>query len=107
MLLNNWHVTYEALLKSFAASISSGKYFFTASTSGARTIARLVVFLWTMSYFVVMVVVILNILINWFFEIYSKHFEQEDKNDKERSLIAEEHKNDHYREKEDERRRRD
>ena len=40
-----------------------------------------------MSYFVVMVIVLLNILINWFFEIYSKHFAEEDELDKVRRYI--------------------
>ena len=80
-------VTYQALLKAFALSLEEDKYFFSANGTTARFIARGVVFVWTMSYFVVMVIVLLNILINWFFEIYSKHFAEEDELDKVRRYI--------------------
>ena len=54
------------------------------------------VLIWTMSYFVVMVIVILNILISWFFEIYSKHFNQEHELIQYRQSLMESHKNDLY-----------
>jgi hypothetical protein len=75
MLLNNWHVTYHALIKAFALSMSNGKSsIFSTTTARAKILARVIVLVWTISYFVIMVIVILNILISWFFEIYSKHF---------------------------------
>ena len=48
-----------------------------------------------------MIIIILNILISWFFEVYKKHFEIEHELDKHRSRITEEHKNDHHVEKGD------
>jgi len=130
MLLNNWHVTYNAMVKAFGLSISNGKsnLFFNieVNASTASMVAKLVVrnrenmplyepcysycmccltsflhfhfqvLVWTMSYFVVMVIVILNILISWFFEIYSKHFNQEHELIQYRQSLMESHKNDLY-----------
>ena len=67
MLLNNWHVTYAALLKGFELSIVNGNaaiFGKTVTQGRARLIARMVVALWTFSYFIIMIIIILNILIS-------------------------------------------
>jgi hypothetical protein len=97
MLLNNWHVTYHALIKAFALSMSNGKSsIFSTTTARAKILARVIVLVWTISYFVIMVIVILNILISWFFEIYSKHFNKEHELIQYRNTVMELHKNDLY-----------
>jgi hypothetical protein len=64
MLMNNWHVTYAALLKGFELSIVNGNAAIFGKTVRARLIARMVVALWTFSYFIIMIIIILNILIS-------------------------------------------
>ena len=91
-LLNNWHVTFDAVVVAFEAAHK--KQFGTHS----RNVARFLAFFYFVSFIVVQVVIVLNILISWFFEVYSSYFQQEHELIRHRKQVMEEHKNQMHKE---------
>ena len=91
-LLNNWQVTFDAVVVAFGAAHE------TQFGKQSRNVARALAFCYFISFIIIQVVIVLNILISWFFEVYSNYFQQEHEVLRHRAEVMEEHKNESHHE---------